>query len=114
MDIGYVLASKIVGDDGVLNGPVDPSRYQSLAIDDVVWAELLKSGLAEDFSVLATGVVDRHEDGAIEAGHIETLVTLIESKVAYVDDPLAEFLASLRELALDALDRGVPVIFKLE
>ena len=114
MNLGYVLASKTVGDAAMLNGPVDPSRTQALPIDDIVWAELERTGLVEDFSVLAVGLVGRHEDGAIEGRDLERLVSIIENKAAYVDDSLADFLASLRELALAALERGVPLSFKME
>lgn len=114
MTLGYVCARKLVGDDDVLNGPVDRVRDQVLAIDDVTWNALQRAGLVEELSLLAVGLIDRHEDGAIEPRALERMIGVIEERAAYVDDALADFLASLRELALDALDRSVPLVFKIE
>jgi hypothetical protein len=112
--LGYVLCSKVVGDERMLNGPIDSSRYEAICIEDNVWSALSESGLAEDFSVLAVGIIDRHEDGAIAVHDLERLIGAIENKAAYVDEELAFFLADLRDLAIFALDRNVPVLFTLE
>lgn len=113
MNLGYVLASKATH-HGMPNGPVDPSRFDALPIDLALWSELERSGLVEELSLLAVGLVDRHEDGAVLARDLERMIAVIETKAAYVDDPLADFLASLHELALDARERGVPLIFAID
>jgi hypothetical protein len=112
--LGFVLCSKVVGDERMLNGPVDAHLYETIGIDAQVWSALTESGLAEDFSVLAVGIIDRHEDGAIAVHDLERLIGAIENKAAYVDEELAYFLADLRDLAIFALDRNVPVLFTLE
>lgn len=114
MTLGYVLASRVVGDERMLNGPIDTNRYETISIDAAVWSALSESGLAEDFSTIAVGIIDRHEDGAIAVHDLERLIATIENKAAYVDEDLAFFLADLRDLALFALDRSVPVLFTLE
>lgn len=114
MTLGYILASKVVGDEHMLDGPFDATRYETIGIEESVWAALTESGLAEDFSILAAGIVDRHEDGAIAVHDLERLISAIEDKAAYVDEELAYFLADLRDLALYALDRSVPVLFTIE
>ena len=112
--LGYVLCSRVVGDERMLNGPVDSDRYETICIEESVWGALVESGLAEDFSVLAAGIIDRHEDGAIAVHDLERLIGAIENKAAYVDEELAFFLADLRDLAIFALDRSVPILFTLE
>ena len=114
MTVGYVLASKVVGDERMLDGAFDANRYEAIGIEEAVWSALTESGLAEDFSVLAVGIVDRHEDGAIAVHDLERLISAIENKAAYVEEDLAVFLADLRDLALYALDRSVPVLFAIE
>lgn len=112
--VGHVVASKVLGDDSVTNAPIDVSRSHALPIHAPVWNALAACGLVEDFSVLAVGVINRHEDGAIEARDLERFIAIIENKAAYVDDSLADFLSALRDLALYALDRSVPLVFKIE
>ena len=114
MIVGHVLCSRVLGDARPPVGEVRADRYEALAIEGRAWTELVASGLADELSALAAGLVDRHEDGTIEVDALEALIDVIEREAAYADDALAELLAALRELAFDALDRGVPLHFRID
>jgi hypothetical protein len=112
--IGHVIAAKQPGDDEMPNGPIDFARFSAIEIEEAIWNELEKEGIAEDMSLLATGFINRAEEGAIEAKAMDKFIALIESKAPYVSDALGEWLRKVRDMALAARKRNVPVLFFVE
>src|SRR5688572_30065816 len=95
--IGHVIAAKQAGDDEMPSLPVDRARYHAIEIEEEIWSELEKTGIAEDMSLLATGFINRAEEGAIEPPALEKLVALLESKAPYVSEELGAWLRAVRE-----------------
>ena len=112
--IGHVVTARIAGDIEMPNGPIDPRRFKTLGIDEDVWRALEEDGLAAQMSLLATGFVNRHEDGAIEEPHLEMFIQLIEGKIGAAQEPLSAWLRAVRDLAVEARTRRVPVLFYVD